>query len=98
MSLPTALQSPSHVVFLPPLDLDPHLILYTPFANAPVEQCPTSRKRKLLNIVLPTHAPLHSIGGTPRNLAIDIPTYHPQQGLQPCSEGITIDLQVTLLP
>ena len=77
VSSPTASQSPSRVVFSPPLYLDLHPILYTPFANAPAEQCPTSRKCKLHNTIVPTHDPLHSLGGRPRNLVINIPHLSP---------------------
>ena len=67
VSSPTTSQSSFPVVVPPPLYLDPHPILYTPFAEALAKQCPTTRKRKLQNIVVPTQDHLHSVGGRPHN-------------------------------
>ena len=82
VSLPTASQSPSFAIFPPPLELDVLPVCSTTLATVPVEQRPTSRKRKLQNNVLPTETPFNSVSGRARNLVIDIAHLSPPRKAQ----------------
>ena len=98
VSSPTVPQFPSLAVFPPPLELDALPVCSTKLTIDSAEQYPTSRKRKLQNSVLPTKAPLHSLGGRPCNLAIGIPYLSPSSKAQNLAVNATSKISKSTPP
>ena len=97
VSSPTTSHSPSPVVVPPPIYLDHHPVLYTPFSNALQNSVIQLENASCRTWWCPLKILFIPWGADIATCQLTFPAYHPPQGLQPCSEGNTQNPQVSLI-